>query len=80
MTTVEIEYCVPCGMRDRAVDLQESLLETYGERLDAVSLVTGDSGVFKVHAEDDLIFDKDEDDYDVDAIVADVDDYVSATA
>ena len=80
MTEVEIEYCVPCGMLARAQDLQESLLEEFGEELDRVALVTGDSGVFEVRAEGDLVFDKDEDDYDAGAIVEKVGGYVGATA
>ena len=80
MTKVEIEYCVPCGMLPRAQDLQESLLEEFGEELDRVALVTGDSGVFEVRADGDLVFDKDEDDYDVEAIVEKVGGYVGATA
>ena len=80
MTEVEIEYCVPCGMLPRAQDLQESLLEEYGEALDRVALVTGDSGVFEVRADGDLVFDKDEDEYDEAAIVEEVGGYVGATA
>ena len=80
MTEVEIEYCVPCGMLDRAQDVQHALLDEYGERLDAVALVTGDSGVFKVRADGEQVFDKDEDEFDVDAIVESVGEYASATA
>ena len=80
MTTVEIEYCVPCGMRDRAVDVQTALLEEFGQNVDAVSLVTGDNGIFEVRADGDLVFDKDEDEFDVDAIVDSVADHVGATA
>lgn len=80
MTQVDIEYCVPCGMRGRAVELQEALLEEFGERLDAVSLVTGDSGVFEVRVGEEQIFDTDEDAYDVDAIVDAVGERVGATA
>lgn len=80
MTEVEIEYCVPCGMLDRAQDVQHALLEEYGERLDAVTLVTGDGGVFEVRAEGQRVFDKEADEFDVDAIVDDVGEYVSATA
>jgi selenoprotein W-related protein len=69
MTDVEIEYCVPCGMLPRAQDLQEALLEEYGQRLDTVALRTGDSGVFKVRTDGELVFDKADDEYDVDAIV-----------
>jgi selenoprotein W-related protein len=80
MTDVEIEYCVPCGMLDRAQDVQHAILSEYGERLDSVALVTGDSGVFKVRAGGEQVFDKDEDEFDVDAIVESVGEHVSATA
>ena len=80
MTSVEIEYCVPCGMLERAQDVQHALLEEYGEGLDSVALVTGDSGVFEVRADGERIFDKDEDEFDVDAIVDSVGERVSASA
>lgn len=80
MTSIEIEYCVPCGLRERAVDVQEALLNEYGERLDRVALVTGDNGVFEVRVGDDLVYDKETDDYDVDDIVANVREYVKAPA
>lgn len=69
MTTVDIQYCVPCGHLDRAQDLQEALLSEFGRELDAVSLVPDDGGVFRVGADGELIFDKAEDEYDPDAIV-----------
>ncbi|WP_132058645.1 SelT/SelW/SelH family protein [Halorussus amylolyticus] len=78
MTTIEIEYCVPCGMLDRAQDVQHALLSEYGEQLDSVALVTGDSGVFEVRADGEQVFDKDEDEFDVDAIVASVGEAASA--
>ena len=80
MTDVEIEYCVPCGMLDRAQDVQHAILSEYGERLDSVALVTGDSGVFEVRANGEQVFDKDENEFDVDAIVDSVGEHVSATA
>lgn len=69
MTSVEIEYCVPCGHLNHAQEVQEELLEEYGQRLETVTLRTGDGGVFKVRVEDDLVFDKADNKYDVDAIV-----------
>ncbi|WP_135825348.1 SelT/SelW/SelH family protein [Halorussus ruber] len=78
MTDVEIEYCVPCGMLDRAQDLQHALLSEYGERLDSVALVTGDSGVFEVRADGEQLFDKEDDEYDADSIVESVGEKVSA--
>jgi selenoprotein W-related protein len=63
-------------MLDRATDLQTALLETYGEQLDAVALVTGDSGVFKVAVDGDQIYDKDDEEYDADTIVDRVGEHV----
>ena len=80
MTTVEIEYCVPCGMLDRAQNVQAAVLERYGRELDRVALVTGDDGVFEVRADGDVVFDKGSDEFDVDAIVDSVESYVGATA
>lgn len=77
MTAVEIEYCVPCGMLDRAQNVQAALLEEYGERLDRVALVTGDSGVFVVRAGDETVFDKETDEFAVDDIVAGVGGHVA---
>ena len=68
MTTVDIEYCVPCGMLDRAQDVQRALLTQFGEELDRVSLVTGDDGVFTVDVDGERVFDKADDRYDVDGI------------
>lgn len=78
MTAVEIEYCVPCSMLNRAQDVQEALLRQFGESLDRVSLVTGDDGIFVVRADGEVIFDKTSDDYDVDAIVRRVKPYLQS--
>jgi selenoprotein W-related protein len=69
MTSVEIEYCVPCGFLDRAQAVQESLLRTFGERLDAVTLRTGRDGVFRVSVDGTVVFDVADDEFDVDEIV-----------
>ena len=76
MTSVEIEYCVPCGFLNRAEDVQHALLEQFGKQLDSVALVTGDSGVFTVAVDGEKVFDKSEDDYDVDEITRRVRDHV----
>lgn len=80
MTSVDIEYCVPCGHLDNAIRTQRELLESYGRALDAVRLRTGEGGVFEVSVEGDLVWDKAEDGYDLDAIVEAVDDRVGASA
>jgi len=72
MTAVEIEYCVPCGHLERAQNLQETLLTTYGQELESVALVTEDGGTFRVHVDGEIVFDVSEDDFDADAIVESV--------
>lgn len=76
MTTVEIEYCVPCGFLERAEAVQHALLSTFGEEIDELTLVTGDHGIFEVRVDSDVIFEKSEDEYDVDGIVRDARAYV----
>jgi selenoprotein W-related protein len=69
MVSVEIEYCVPCGHRERASALQTALLEEFGPEIDRVALVTGDGGVFEVRADGDLVLDTDEEGYDEAAVI-----------
>ncbi|MFC6938472.1 Rdx family protein [Salinirubellus sp. GCM10025818] len=72
-STVEIEYCVPCGFLDRASDLQHLLLRTFGERLDGVTLLTGADGVFRIRVGEEVVYDKFEDgNYDPDEVVREV--------
>lgn len=80
MVSVEIEFCVPCGLLDPAVRTQHELLETFGRDLDRVSLKTGHGGVFKVSIDDELVFDKAAhgNEIAIDAIVDAVDSRVSA--
>ncbi|MDS0298380.1 Rdx family protein [Halogeometricum sp. S1BR25-6] len=68
MSEVEIEYCVPCGFLERAEEMQHAVLEQFGERIDRVSLVTGDHGVLTVAVDGELVWDKSEDEYDVDEV------------
>lgn len=69
MSTVDIEYCVPCGMLDRALTVQEAIARQFGDRLDRCSLVMGDHGIFVVRVDGEQIFDKETDEFDVDHIV-----------
>lgn len=69
MTAVEIEYCVPCGFLDRAETIQHALLSNFGQQIDRVALVTGEHGVLRVSVGGETVFDKEEDEYDVDEIV-----------
>ena len=78
MTRVEVEYCVPCGMLSRAVDVSRAILTQFGESIAEAALVTGDDGVFIVRVDGVVVFDLTEDAYDVDAIVRAVRPYVSS--
>jgi selenoprotein W-related protein len=69
MSEVEIEYCVPCGFRDRALDVQQAILNSLEQELDSVALVMGDHGVFTVSVDGEVVYDKAEDEFDVDDIV-----------
>mgnify|MGYP005862244079 CR=1 FL=1 len=69
MTTVEIEYCVPCGMADRALTVQEAIVRQFGDRLDRCSLVMGEHGIFVVRVDGEQVFDKDDDSFDVEKIL-----------
>lgn len=73
MTAVEIEYCHSCGFLDRAEEIEHALLSGLGERLDRVALVVGEKGVLRVSVdgtgESEVVFDKADDEYDVDEIV-----------
>ena len=82
MTEVNIEYCVPCGLLEYAVETQETLLEEFGQDLDGVRLQPAHGGVFKVYADDDLIWDKIEHDggIDLEAITEAVHDRAHAHA
>ena len=59
---------MPCGFLNRATDIAEALLTTFGEDVDRVSLVTGNQGVFEVRVDDAVMFDKETDEYDIDEI------------
>lgn len=70
-TDVEVEYCVPCGHLERAIDTQRVILGEFGQKLRSVALVTGDRGVFKIRVNGEQIFDKKSGDvYDEAAILA----------
>ena len=56
--TVQIEYCVPCGHLPRAMDVQKSILERFGQRVEGVKLKTGAGGVFVVSVGDEVVYSK----------------------
>lgn len=80
MTTVEIEYCVPCGLRDNALDTASAVLTEFGQELDGVTLTPGHGGVFKVYTGGEVVFDKDEHGYQIETITDAIATHVQATA
>lgn len=68
---IEIEYCVPCGYLDRAIDAQRTLLSALGAEIESVTLKTGAKGVFTLRAGDEVIYSK-PDEFDITTIVEDV--------
>ncbi len=67
MSEVNIEYCVPCGLLEHAVETQEALLEAFGNDLDGVRLQPGGGGVFEVSVDDELVWDRDDGDGEIDS-------------
>lgn len=80
MTAVEIEYCVPCGLFEPAIETQTRLLNEFGQDLDGVTLTPGHGGVFVVTAEGETIWDKEVhgSDLDLGLIVEAIDDRLPA--
>lgn len=71
-TNVEIEYCVPCGHLNRAIDTQQAILEHFGREIDGVRLKTGHGGVFTIRVDGDQIYDKTKG-FDLNQIIAEID-------
>lgn len=59
MATVEIEYCVPCGLLTLAMKTERALLEEFGQDVESVTLRPGHGGVFEIRVEGETVWDKD---------------------
>lgn len=55
---VTIQYCTGCNWLLRAGWMAQELLSTFSEDLGAVTLIPGTGGVFEIHVEDDLIWER----------------------
>jgi selenoprotein W-related protein len=78
MASVEIEYCVPCGHRENALETAGAILAAHADDVDSVDLVPGGGGIFEVRLDDELILDTDEEAYDRGVIVERVGEHASA--
>jgi selenoprotein W-related protein len=55
---VRIEYCVPWGALPNAAGLAARLLEEWEAEIGVVEVVTGANGIFDVHLDGELVFEK----------------------
>lgn len=78
-TTVEIQYCVPCGHLPRALDVQKSLLEHFGRRIEGVKLKTGGDGIFTIKVGGELVYDKAQE-FDLQQLIAQIEAKAGAPA
>jgi len=78
-STVEIQYCVPCGHLPRALSIQESILEHFGRNIAGVTLKTGGDGIFTIHVAGEQIYEKSQE-FDLDALLGTISEKTGATA
>lgn len=76
--TVQIEYCVPCGHLPRAMDVQKSILERFGQRVEGVKLKTGAGGVFVVSVGDEVVYSKPAE-FKLDALLSEIEERAPAS-
>nr|BAL52642.1 selenoprotein W-related protein [uncultured Acetothermia bacterium]BAL59302.1 selenoprotein W-related protein [Candidatus Acetothermum autotrophicum] len=53
--TITIEYCDECMYLKPALEAAQKILESYADRIEAVTLKPGHDGVFRVTSENTLI-------------------------
>lgn len=75
-TTVNIQYCVPCGHLPRALDVQKSILEHFGQDLGGVTLEPGGDGIFTIDVNGERVYDKSEP-FEMDALLTAIDERVA---
>ncbi len=68
---VEIEYCVPCGHLNRAIETQKSILEHFGRDIDGVKLKTGQGGIFTIRVDGEEIYDNSQG-FELDQIIGEI--------
>ncbi|MBF0256431.1 MAG: SelT/SelW/SelH family protein [Gammaproteobacteria bacterium] len=55
---LSIEYCSQCRFILRAAWMAQELLMTFGEDLGEVALIPGSGGIFQIHLDDELLWNK----------------------
>lgn len=56
--TITIHYCTQCHWLLRAAWMAQELLSTFGEDLGSVTLKPGTGGIFQIHYDEALIWDR----------------------
>ena len=56
--TVTIAYCTQCNWLLRAAWMAQELLSTFGVELGAVTLIPGTGGIFEIHVDGALIWER----------------------
>lgn len=59
--TITIHYCTQCNWLLRSAWMAQELLSTFSAELGAVTLVPGTGGIFKIHVDDELIWERSRD-------------------
>ena len=59
---IEIEYCARCGFLPRATWLAQELLNTFALELRELVLVPGQGGILEVRVDDEVIYNRKDDD------------------
>ena len=54
--TIEIQYCTQCKWLMRATWMSQELLTTFNDEIDALTLIPGTGGIFKIKANDKEIW------------------------
>jgi selenoprotein W-related protein len=55
---IRIAYCTQCNWMLRAAWMAQELLSTFGPEIGAVTLVPGTGGIFEIHLDGELIWER----------------------
>ena len=53
-----IQYCTQCNWLLRSAWMAQEVLSTFSEEVGALTLIPGTGGIFEIHIDDDLIWER----------------------
>lgn len=56
--TLTIRYCTQCNWLLRSAWMAQEVLSTFSEEIGAVTLIPGTGGIFEIHLDDNLIWER----------------------